>query len=137
MLMVVWRANGVDFDVDAFLEKFAMPIDKPWRRGEKRFNRIMAESGMSGCLYNGEACDEGLEAARRFAVEWRQALDELARQDVRVVIDLGMSVVDEVHFFTRCIRLMPADLRLFGEANVAFEVSAYASGPDRSTENEL
>ena len=127
VFMVVWRAKGPDFDVDAFLAKYAIPCDKPWRQGEERFRRVATNSGLSGCLYNGDSHEEGVESMRRFVVDWRPALDALASQNVQVIIDLGMSVGEEPFDFCRSVGLAPSDLRLLGEANVAFEVSAYAS----------
>ncbi len=123
----IFRVGGSDFDVDAFLNDFALSPDRVFRKGERRGEKsIHEQAGFTIAASNAEMEEPAQQV--RDAIEFLKAnqveLEKLRHvPGVTMCLDFGIADRDVV---VQCDRFPPELLRLAGNLEIGIEISHYA-----------
>jgi hypothetical protein len=128
MIIVVYRAAAVEFDVDGFLARH--PALKPatvWRVGEKRrlAERGVETSGFSLSPAEGDDFEDVLSRTRRALEELSAAQSELRSLGVETDLDFGLMTVGSEKTFIQSVSFPPEALAWFRERGLTLCVTAY------------
>lgn len=123
----IFRVVGSDFDVDAFLNDFALTPYRVFHKGERRGEKSIHEQ----CGFTMVASDAEMEEPPqqvRDAIEFLKAnqveLEKLRHvPGVTMCLDFGIADRDVV---VQCDRFPPELLRLAGNLEIGIEISHYA-----------
>lgn len=130
MVFIVIRISGNDFAVDDFLESRNLEVDAVWRKGDVTFRgRVMDDSGFNLSLPDAESWVQALPSVHSFLRAERELFRELLGQNVKMELDIGVTVGEEKSFAPSL--QFPADfLTDLVSAGVTLNVSAYPTSDE-------
>ncbi|MCP3098374.1 hypothetical protein LZ198_05715 [Myxococcus sp. K15C18031901] len=128
MTIVIWRASGASFDIDAFLRHFpALSPDATWRKGEIGVGgRVATDSGFNKTLFEAASSEVVSAQIEKVLWQWRDVAETLVALGVAPMLDVGLVVGGE-RAFTASVFIDAKALQVLATLKIGLTVSAYPS----------
>ena len=104
MLIAVWRVAAPSFQVDSFVREFGLKPSEVFHAGETRGKgRVSKNSGFNLTVADTESLAELQTQISVFIDQFRKPIQTLNKLQIESTLDIGFTVGDKRHFFTRSV----------------------------------
>ena len=130
MIVAVLRVSGTKFDVDRFVQHYAITPDISWRGGvSDSVGRVRSDSGFNLTIADAPSTDMLISQITSWIQQNEDTLMALGTAGASGIVDIGLTVGTSEQF-TSSIVLAPQELALLSGFGLTLSVSAYpASDP--------